>query len=587
MSRILAVEWDNREVRLISGTPGSHVTIEHALRLPIPNAGPDIPMVASVVSPLLSELAKKAGVSGGDAIVLLGRGQVELRNMSLPSGDANDLPDMVRFSALRQFANVGDTWPIDFISLPNVPRSDAGSESAATNDVIAVACSPSTISQIRKILSEAGLVLKQVALRPLAASTLALSSSKLNVGPSDSVLLIDLLSEEAEMVVVEKGQTTFVRTVRINPSVDGANVALSTPEIRRTIIAAMNARPNLKVERIIVWGNVSHFEKSVEDWQAGLNLPVEVIDPLSAVDTKKHVEHDVETGRYAPLIGSLYQYRANPKSAIAYTAVDLLSPRHREEKKKPIRQYALAGTAAVLILGGGIWWYRSLHRKLDDQIKDLTAQLNEMDPNLKLAQKYSQDWKKVENYLKGDIQWLDELAYLSDHALPADKVIFRDTSIALIPISNQGKITAKIDIVDQQIHPEIEENLRDANHQVGSKEIRPGNDRNSSHGWSADPEITISPASVIDPLLAPNPKKPVEADKTGENSSPPIATSDAKPNDANGANVDSAVDKASTKEPASTSPKDDAVEKSGSSESGSAGAAATEPPTTSGEGGKS
>ncbi len=62
-------------------------------------------------------LGLEGGVGGGEVIVSVPRSRVELRNLQLPKAERDELPDMVRFAAMRQFTSVGDTWPIDFCSV--------------------------------------------------------------------------------------------------------------------------------------------------------------------------------------------------------------------------------------------------------------------------------------------------------------------------------------------------------------------------------------------------------------------------------------------------------------------------------------
>ncbi len=529
MTRVLAVEWDHREVRLVSGSVGSSVSIDHALSHFIPSSSPDATVELSIVAPIIRDLASKAGHTSGDIIVAVSRGQIELRSFMVPKADRNELPDMVRFTAIRHFANVGDTWPIDFVTIPKSNSAESGEEIDG-QEITAATINPSLISQLKRVCSDAGFNLKQLGIRPMASGTLGSESSKSPISKDATVLLVDVLADEAEMVVLEQGNVSFMRTVRLAVSEDQPLGVLSVGEIRRTLIAAMNARPGLQVQRLVLWGRNTNAANAIAEWESSLNMPVEVIDPFSLVETRKSIEFSTDNGKFAPLIGMLHQYRATSKSTPSNTTIDLLHPRQRQEKQKPIRQYALAAIAASLVIGGGYWWYTTTHRKLDAEIAKLTQDVKLMEPNVKLSQQNTVNWQKVEKYLKGDIQWLDELAYLSERALPPEQMIIRDTTISLIPMSNQGKISSKVDIIDQNFVPQLEEKLRDELHQVGSKEIRPGNDRNNIYGWTVDPEILIQPTKVADPMTLPPPKrKEVEPEIKEVESTKEASTEEVKP----------------------------------------------------------
>ncbi len=420
---------------------------------------------------------------------------------------------MVRFAAVKHFASVGDTWPIDFVCLPKPVLPSQENGAVENQEVVAVSLSPTVVSTMRRICTDAGFNMKQLGLRPLASGTLAIGSSKSPIARDATVLLIDISTDEADMVVVEHGFVTFMRTVRLASGESEQPSRLAVGEIRRTLIAAMNARPGLQVQRIVLWGKNANGLHAVADWQSSLDLPVEVVDPFSVVETKKSVEVSDDSGDFASLLGLLQQHRATPKAPLLETSVDFLHPRQRPEEEKPILRYALATAAAGLLIVSGLWWYYSAHRRLDDQIAELNDALKGLEPTVKLAQKNIKDWKSVENFMKGDIQWLDQLAYVSEKALPPEKMIFRETNITLQPATNQGRIAARVDIVDQNLEPELESRLRDATHQVGSKEIRPGNDRSNNYGWTVDPEILVDPATVPDPLTLAPPKKKVAVEE--------------------------------------------------------------------------
>jgi len=66
----------------------------------------------------LKEVLKQAGIKAGAAIACVSRNDIELRAITLPLVDQNELPDMVRFAAPRYFASVNDNWPLDFITMP-------------------------------------------------------------------------------------------------------------------------------------------------------------------------------------------------------------------------------------------------------------------------------------------------------------------------------------------------------------------------------------------------------------------------------------------------------------------------------------
>src|SRR5436305_12487790 len=116
MSRLIAIEWDAKEARVAIGrgrTGG--VTVDQAFVVPLPQreegstAEPD-------VGAILAKALADHGASRSEAIVAVGRANIELRFLSTPPVPEEELPDVVRFQAVRQFTTLGDDWPLDFVS---------------------------------------------------------------------------------------------------------------------------------------------------------------------------------------------------------------------------------------------------------------------------------------------------------------------------------------------------------------------------------------------------------------------------------------------------------------------------------------
>ena len=148
MSRLVAIEWDAKEARVVIGRKrASGVAVDQALAIPLPpreegsTAEPD---VGGVLARALAE----QGVARSEALVAVGRASIELRFLSTPPVPEEELPEVVRFQAVRQFTTLGEDWPLDFV--PLAPNADGGM------NVLAAAIAPDLLEQIRKDCSVAG-----------------------------------------------------------------------------------------------------------------------------------------------------------------------------------------------------------------------------------------------------------------------------------------------------------------------------------------------------------------------------------------------------------------------------------------------
>src|SRR6187200_3626317 len=270
MSRLIALEWDAKEARVAIGRKRgtSGVVVEQAFAVPLPQrdegstAEPD-------VGGILAKALAEHGLARSEAMVAVGRANIELRFLSTPPVPQDELPEVVRFQAMRQFTTLGDDWPLDFVPLG--PNADGGM------NVLAAAIAPDLLQQIRKDCSAAGVTVNRLVLRPFAAATLLKSQAD----DGKCRMIVDLLRDEADLTVLIGSQVIFPRTVRL-PTVHEAEVLARTllAEGRRTMIAAQNQLGGRRVEEVVIFGDGQHHSTLKTFLEKELTLPVRLVDPF-------------------------------------------------------------------------------------------------------------------------------------------------------------------------------------------------------------------------------------------------------------------------------------------------------------------
>ncbi len=70
----------------------------------------------------INEAIAARGIRRGKTLVAVGRANIELKNLTLPPAPPEELPELVRFQAEREFNTLGENWPLDFIQLPRRKR---------------------------------------------------------------------------------------------------------------------------------------------------------------------------------------------------------------------------------------------------------------------------------------------------------------------------------------------------------------------------------------------------------------------------------------------------------------------------------
>ena len=522
MSRLVTIDCTANEIRIAVGTKGlTGVSLEHVVCCPLLLDENEELISSPKTLDAIQSLLKKVGVKSGDAIVCVGRGSIELRALTLPTVDRNELPDMVRFAAQRHFANVGDNWPIDYVTMPSSQEN--------MTECLAASMNPVLIDRVHKVLETCGLTLTQLVLRPMASATMAVVKQPQLA--SSVVLLVDLFRDEADMAVTENGHVVFMRNVRFSTSSNPAsNQQVLTGEIKRTMIAAASQRPDLNVQQIRIWGQESQHAELCSSLSKSLSVPVSSLDPFQLFDVSPSVRTEAgdDFGKYAATLGALLAPQVSDR------LIDFSNPRKRIEKSQPILLYALAGTAAAALLLGGFAWYWMSHSALDAEIAQLNTVITANEETIKLTTKKVSDWNKVEKFLKGDHQWLDELDYISSKAGDPSKAMFNSATFNTDVLTGASTISSKFVSTEQEYVPVLRAGFSDSTHTVSGKNVTPSQDRtNQQFPWGGDLLIKMPPVAVADPRKSESKPKERDAsfDRNSKRSEPVTENKGDKPGD--------------------------------------------------------
>ena len=471
MARKIAIDWDETELRLVAANcSGSTVKVTEAALIEIENGD---------VMETLRHAISERGLERAETLVAIGRGKAELRELQLPPVPADELPDMVRFQAIRSFASAGDSATVDYLV--------TGQNSAGTS-MIAAAVGPAKLSEIHEVCEVSDLQVKRIALRPLAASALFLSDRKQR-STSGETVLIDLLSDDAEIVVARNGKVVFVRTVRLPSSSAGRPAALAG-ELRRSLVACgADASP----DRVILWGLESIHQEDVAKIAEASGSPVDVVNPFDLVDVDRKAKDTLpqHVGRLAPLVGLL----ANDETG-GERLIDFLNPRKRaEEKPETLKKALMIGVpiAAVLLLA--FLAQRQLS-DLDRKIEILQQANRDMEEPVQIAAVSRDRTERVDAFLDGDVNWLHELRRLAESMPPAEKMIVKSVKAAAETRGGGGTIQITGAVTDPSVIEEFEEALRDEEHRVFGDGAKKDERSSDAYRWGFDEKITVDGTTV-------------------------------------------------------------------------------------------
>jgi Tfp pilus assembly PilM family ATPase len=471
MSRLLAVEWDMRELRVAAAqVAGKKVVVEQAFAIPLDEETSQTPDAVA------EQLVAACGERGiGRCAVLMGvpRAKAELRVLEVPNAPDDELPEMVRFQAVRQFSTLGEDWPLDFVPL--------GSGDPNQTRVLAATISPQLAEDLLGVCSAIGSSENKLVLRPCASASLY----GRRVADHQCRLLVELFAGEADLNVVVDGQVVFLRSVRMAP----ANRAKSlVGEIRRTLAAAQNQLGDQRIQGVTLVGNDAELQDVRPALEEQLDQAIEVFDPFSLIPSKLDGPPLEHPGRFASLLGMVLDEGDGKRHGI-----DFLNPRKRSVPPDRRRRYAwvaAAVAALVAVLIGGVWWQIDHYQH---QVGELQVQNTNLDEQVKIAQQLKLDVGLIDEFEEANINWLDQIYEFSTKLPDASEAIVDTASFTSLP-GGGGQIALDGYVSEPDVINRMESDLRDENRQVtGSGTFF--DERQQDLQWSFKERIVVLPKS--------------------------------------------------------------------------------------------
>lgn len=458
MSKQIIIDWQRDGLFVAMGSRrGQNVTIDTL----VTTGGDGSSGSSTAISTQLFALAKKLDLNKAEATVIAPREVLEFRTLSVPSGDANEVPDMVRFQAQRQMANIGDNWPLDYVLLPD----QAGQESLTA---LAATISPAHMAEIEATCSDLGIQLNRVLARPVEIARWGVSVG--NLAAEEVSLVIALSRSHSDLLLLRRGTLVQLRGTRMPE--DPAMAASSlVAEIRRSLIAAANHLSNDRISKVLLIAGPELANRVEAAVAQATDAPVAIVDPASMLPSSLPERHEIaqrSASRLAAIAGVIYAPNPDKRDTI-----DLKNFKRREPKKKRTREYAILGAVVGALALMGFYWWWSTNVAMDFAIKTATETELAKKQLMENANKVIKHRQEVDRFLQGSINWLDEVSYISTKIPPAEEVMLSNPSFDL-QVDNSGLIAVDVHSKGSPSVGNMELELRDANHIVsgfGLKEL--------------------------------------------------------------------------------------------------------------------
>jgi Tfp pilus assembly PilM family ATPase len=396
MPRILAIDWDRHEVRgLLISAGATGTSVAGAWSASLATADP-AGLTGKQIGGRLA--AAVAGQISGKVTTLVGVGRdhVQIKLLSLPPAPPDELPDLVRFQAEREFTALGNDAALDFVPISG--------DAQTPNQVLALALSPAGMIEAREVCESLAVEPDRIEVRGCAAAAFAGRAS--GIAANQVALIVNPLVEEADLVVQADDKVILLRTVRLpDPSQTEGRQRALIGEIRRTIAAVRQQLTDRQVDKVIICGNEASIGRS-SSLAEDLKVNVALIDPLAQTPaglSSKGVPAD-SLGRFAALLGmAVSEMERRPP------IVDFANVRRRVETRRFSRVHILAAAAAAAAV---LWFAAHLWQQISEparELAELQNRIREVESRAETYKDLTAQAAIVERWTATDVNWLDEL----------------------------------------------------------------------------------------------------------------------------------------------------------------------------------
>ncbi len=448
MPRYLAMELSRSEARVLLGrTAGAGISVEQAFCVPLESEG-DKSGAELLEYSVIAALAEH-GITRLPVIGVVGRSEVELRLLNLPPAPDDELPDLVRFQAGREFPNLETDAALDFL-----PLDDAADR---PRRILAAVLKPGVTARFSRICEAAKLSLERLVFHPAAAASLLLRHRpELEAG---WCLMMDILDGQAELAAVRGGRVVFSRHVLLPDGLPDSIEATEAigAEIRRTRAAAANQEGATPPEPVFVFGHDAPWTTFAQRLGQTLGADVELVDPFAGTCAASQ-----ELGRqakFAALVGSLADEGENRRPAL-----DFLHPRKRPEPPSRRNAYAIAGlgVAAVVLVVMLVSFVQA--RRMRKSIESLNNESAALTKSADDADKIVANVEEVGKWVSDEVVWIDELRWLSESFTPPREAVLTK----LVAAATTGRAEMRLDGLASNVDAasRLDSQLQDERHRL-------------------------------------------------------------------------------------------------------------------------
>jgi Tfp pilus assembly PilM family ATPase len=400
VARFLALDWDAQQFQVVMGT-AKHGRLHIHQAFAREEKQLLTAATARTLGQALRQHLKAERMAPAPVLACVPRERLVLREIHFPPVAPAEEPALVRFQTLKELTTPPDQVVIDYV---------CGGEPGPNGErrALVVIMPRDLLATYRELCQAAGL--KLAALVPRPFGTAACLNYVVRSGlpgpaqPGATVAVLTVADRWAEFCLVKGGELLLARTLA-PPGADGETALLG--EIRRNLAVYAGQVSHSPVQALYVAAAGRH--SSVTDrLGTTLAIPVHSLDPFAGLTVPNLPTEN--RGAFAAAVG-LIQAQTERRAV----PINFIQPKEPKPARDPTKRRAIAAAAVVafLTIGTGVWGY-SLLASRDRQLKELNVIKIGLDGQLLQLEEDDLRIKAVSDWVKNNVNWLDELYDLTD-----------------------------------------------------------------------------------------------------------------------------------------------------------------------------
>lgn len=496
MSRLLAIDWDHQNVRVVVAEEGRNKSLRvvAADQTAVP-AGEE--PIEQRIGLALSEAIRSTKSEKARCLIGIGHGQIDLAYVQVPPATDSELPGLVANLAQRELATATDDAAVDFVVYQSTEP---------LRPVCVMVLPEEERRHIDTVCQHAGISPTRIVLRAFGLKAFS--------ADPDPTILVSCADAGADLVLLDNGQPLVARSLRFPTNSTLPQISQHfTNELRRTLLSHPQEFP---LPDIISHINILNDGPLADALKQPLTEEYEasaaIINPFASVQSDLPTTANAD---YSGLLGMLLN-----ESSGEPPDVDFLNPKQPPTSVGKTKPLIAAALCLITLIAGGVWYVQSQYAEIDSENARLSTELSELKALVKKSLSKRRLARSLTSWEKSRITWPDELRDITLRMPPRDAMTIQN-----LTVSSGRNGTSLISFRGVATKPDavavMESRLRDKYHnprtpglreqQVGDKTV-----------WTFQTSMSVTARSPAEYAL--QLKKDVASGSSGSDDSKPEST---------------------------------------------------------------